>query len=464
MRLTSFNPGNRSPCHTRSIARLLGVGMAARTQNPSLRKTGTENPQWYIRPYVDKLQPDGSLKGLQERVYLGSCAEMTKRQARTEASRAMARINNRTAVVQAQIPFGEFLNEYTRSFILKPDNLSVSTQGRYLSFIKNHVRPAFGELLMAEVTTRRIDEWLIAKANAKMAWASRASLRNFLCGVFTQATKWGCWRERNPAMDVYVGKQRGVREKRKLTDGQTRALLAALPGDVRLICMVALFCTLRISEVLGLQWKHIDWERGVLMVRQRFYRGDLDVPKTRKAKRDVPLGELIKNLRAVWPGPGHDDDFVFSVKTVRGVCRDDRDINHYFLRKQAKALGIYWIGFGFHAFRREAITAISAAAGVGQAMNAAGHSKSDMSQEYTLVDLSAQERAIRAFQMRILGSASVVKTASNAAAFETEQDTLAALARPEIPEEIRKLLENMDLNGGPVQTRTADLFRVKEAL
>src|SRR5581483_11902904 len=97
--------------------------------------------------------------------------------------------------------------------------------------------------------------------------------------------------------------------------------------------MVALFCTLRISEVLGLQWKHVDWDRSVLMVRQRYYRGDLDVPKTRKAKRDVPLGQFADRLRAVWPGPGHEDDFVFSVKTAHRVCRDDRDINHYFLRK-----------------------------------------------------------------------------------------------------------------------------------
>ncbi|HWF12029.1 MAG TPA: hypothetical protein VG297_26355 [Bryobacteraceae bacterium] len=90
-------------------------------------------------------------------------------------------------------------------------------------------------------------------------------------------------------------------------------------------------------------------------MRQRFYRGDLDEPKTRKAKRDVPMGQLVEHLRGIWPGSGHEDDFVFNVKTSKGFCRDDRDINHYFLRKQAKALGIYWTGSDFHAFRREAI-------------------------------------------------------------------------------------------------------------
>ena len=450
-------------CHTRSIALLLGIGNEMRTQNPNVQKTKGPNPRWYIRPYVDRLNPDGSMDRVKERVYLGSCAELTKRQAQAESSRAMSTLNDRKHVIQAQIPFGEFLDEYTKSFILKRDNLAVPTQGRYLSFIRNHVRPAFGDLMMAEVTTKRIDDWLATEAKANMAWSSRASLRNFMCGVFTQAGKWGYWREKNPAMDVFVGKQRAVREKRKLTDVQTRHLLEALPEDVRLICMVALFCTLRISEVLGLQWKHIDWERGVVMVRQRFYRGDLDEPKTRKAKRDVPLGQLVEHLRAIQPSePGHDNDFVFSVKTTRGICRDDRDINHYFLRKQAKTLGIYWVGFGFHAFRREAITAISASAGVGQAMNAAGHSKSDMNQEYTLVDLSAQERAVRAFQDRILSKPQESKTADSSAVNGPEWAKFLSEPHPEIPDEIRKLLKELSLNGGLEMTRTSDLFRVKE--
>ncbi len=94
-------------------------------------------------------------------------------------------------------------------------------------------------------------------------------------GLLMQAAKWCYWQEKNPAMDVYVGRQRAVREKRKLTDEQTRELLAALPEDVRLICMMSLFCTLRTFEVPGLQWKHIDWTRGAVMVRRRFYRESL---------------------------------------------------------------------------------------------------------------------------------------------------------------------------------------------
>ena len=225
-----------------------------------------------------------------------------------------------------------------------------------------------------------------------------------------------------------------------------------------------MFCTLRISEVLGPCWKHIDWERGAVMVRQRFYRGDLDVPKTRKSIRDVPLGQLVDHLRGIWPEAGHENDFVFSVKTTKGICRDDRDINHYFLLARLKRLGLYWKGLGFHAFRREAITAISREAGMGQAMNAGGHSKADMSLEYTLSDLGEQERAIRAFQARILASADSPEPSQSVTSNKTEQDKLFEALSPEVPDEIRKLLQGLSLNGGLEKTRTSDLFRVKEAL
>ena len=140
---------------------------------------------------------------------------------------------------------------------------------KYLNHIKNHIRPAFGHLMMADLTTGLIDEWLAAKARAKLSWATRIDLRNLLSGIFTQAGKWGLWREKNPALHVSVGRKRPVRDKRKLTEEETRRVLKALPEDVRLICMMALFCTLRISEVLGLQWKHIDWARGLILAPQR---------------------------------------------------------------------------------------------------------------------------------------------------------------------------------------------------
>jgi integrase len=253
----------------------------------------------------------------------------------------------------------------------------------------------------------RIDDWLAEKQNAGLSWATRMDLRNILSSVFTQAAAWGFWRDRNPVEHVSVGKKRASREKRKLTDDQTRKLLAYLPGDVRLMCCTGLFCTLRVSEMLGLQEKHLDFHRGMILVRQRYWRGDLDETKGEKSTRDVPMGYMGPELKRLVTGDP--ERFVFQIKTRpqwgkhEALCRDDRAIHQHFLRPAAKALGFHFAGFGFHSLRREAITAISREVGMEQAMHLAGHTKLDMTMVYELMDHEQQEKGVRAFQERILG-------------------------------------------------------------
>jgi hypothetical protein len=67
---------NRGP-----IAKLIGMGELVRNQNPPLQKTNVKNARWFIRPYVDRLQPDGSVKRERERIYLGSSTDVDRKSA-----------------------------------------------------------------------------------------------------------------------------------------------------------------------------------------------------------------------------------------------------------------------------------------------------------------------------------------------------------------------------------------------
>src|SRR5262249_9052313 len=155
-------------------------------------------------------------------------------------------------VLQSQINFGEFLEMFEKKFVEAKDNLAASTQAKYAAHLKDHIRPAFGHLAIAEITTLRIDDCLAAKNDAGLSWSTRSDLRSLMSCIFRQAKKWGRWKQDNPAQHATLGRKRMVREKRKLATEDTRRLLLALPEDVRLIVMTALFCTLRVSELLGL--------------------------------------------------------------------------------------------------------------------------------------------------------------------------------------------------------------------
>lgn len=295
--------------------------------------------------------------------------------------------------------FQTLLDEYVQNLVMT--DFAASTRAKYASLIRNHIQPAFGEWDVSQLTTRAVQTFLNEKRAAGLSWATRSDLRNLISAIFSTARRWEIFEGRNPARDARAGRRHAVREKRKLAREEIQQLLAALPEDVRLIVMMALFCGLRISEVMGLEWRHIDLARGVVMVRQRFYRGDLDLPKSERAVRDVPLGSLAQALASLYPGASASREFVFSVRTSRGVTRSESCIRRYFLTPAAKSLGIYWPGFGWHTFRREAITAIAGTAGVVQAMRLAGHTHVDVTLLYGLADEEKLGAAVDAFQREI---------------------------------------------------------------
>lgn len=372
-----------------------------RYQDPTVQQN--KNGSFYIKVWVDVLNEAGKIERRQKRIVLGPVS-VGKREAERLKREAMSLINRASYVIQAQIPFGEMLRRYEEYHLLR---ISDSTRDKYESHLKNHIRPAFSHFQMFEITRERVYLWLDAKRKAGLSHNTCLDLRNVLSSVFTVAKELKLWSDDNPIAGMRFTGGTPAREQQKLTDDQTRRLLAALPQDVRTMVSVSLFCTLRVSELLGLQEKHLDFETGTIEVAQRFYRGRLGQVKTKRSRRRVPMGYLSAELRALCLGDG--ERFVFQIKTrpqwgnLESVCRDDRDLLQHFIRPAAKSVGAYWKGFGWHSFRREAVTALSAELGTNQAMRMAGHSKADMSLHYTLADQEAQERAVRARQERLLG-------------------------------------------------------------
>jgi hypothetical protein len=52
----------------------------------------------------------------------------------------------------------------------------------------------------------------------------------------------------------------------------------------------------RISEVLGLKWKHIDFKVGASKIEQRVWQQDVGPPKSEDSRRVLGLGELVDRL------------------------------------------------------------------------------------------------------------------------------------------------------------------------
>ena len=66
----------------------------------------------------------------------------------------------------------------------------------------------------------------------------------------------------------------------QVTDNQIRLLFIEVPLFVRLMIETVVSTSMRISELLGLRWRCVDLDRGLVYVQERYYRGDTDEPKS----------------------------------------------------------------------------------------------------------------------------------------------------------------------------------------
>ncbi len=88
-------------------------------------------------------------------------------------------------------------------------------------------------------------------------------------------------------------------EARALTRAELAGLLAAIPEDWRLPFELLAHTGLRISELIGLEWRDVDFgDRPRLRVRRQDVRGDVGALKTDYSRRDVPLSPGM--ARRLW--------------------------------------------------------------------------------------------------------------------------------------------------------------------
>jgi integrase len=165
---------------------------------------------------------------------------------------------------------------------------------------------------------------------------------------------------RNPAAGVSVAKSRdetadgGEEKVKSLTDDELRRLLGEIPVRHRLLFELLAASGLRIGEALGLQWQHVDFGRGRLLVRRRWYRGTFASPKSKFGRRDVPLTRAM--TRQLWQlrkdaADGSEQGLVFP--SAAGTPLGDANLYKVFKPAAARA-GVPWASF--HTLRHSCAT------------------------------------------------------------------------------------------------------------
>jgi integrase len=105
------------------------------------------------------------------------------------------------------------------------------------------------------------------------------------------------------------------REQPVWSPEQVRSIIQSVPERYRMLFACAVLTGARLGELLGLQWKHIDFDGRKLRIEQSLWHGPLVTPKTQGSSRTVLFGAALgKALRNHLQNSQHigPEDFVFS--------------------------------------------------------------------------------------------------------------------------------------------------------
>jgi integrase len=408
-----------------------GSHLKIRVQHPKVHERKDRGSYyWFFRYREDEAQPDGSHKTTR-RFHIVAPSRgakgITLKQANLERDRFLAERNaaqtRAEAAVQAasmandpgQIIFGKLAELWRANYVEKTAAgrplVAKPTREKYINHLEHHILPRWKDARLADLRAAVVLGWLQEEATS---WHMMADLRGVMSGIITKAIEWEIIPETfaNPIHRVKLPKKWEVREKRILSEEHTAMVLARIdePGNL-LICDTCLDTGTRISEVTGLKIKYVDLEQGSIQIAERNWRGDIDVPKTDKSKRVLALGGLTPRYKA-WieglkdQGP---NAWVFPQENDQNQPRWDSGVRQT-LKRAAAALNLDFPGFGPHSLRRANITWRQQVGATSiEASRIAGHTKTKVTDEYTLVPLKRQEDLTRRIQEKRAKAARKVK-------------------------------------------------------
>lgn len=226
-----------------------------------------------------------------------------------------------------------------------------STTQSYTSYLNGYIKPRWGDhdLVTLGQNPFWVEKWLQGLPNAPR---TKSHIKGLMHRLYEYAMKWRMMSiQRNPMELVEVkGGSRRMRKPKVLTVDQYHSLLPLVPEPYRTMVVIAQCLGLRISEILGLQWRDVDFHSLVIRVERGVVQGHVDRVKSEYSEDDVPLDPAIAEVLQEWQEdcPASDEGWLFPNPATRKPYHASEICKNY-IRPAAEKLGFGKIGW--HTFR-----------------------------------------------------------------------------------------------------------------
>lgn len=299
-------------------------------------------------------------------------AGMTERQIEKEVNRqaVLFEENCKKGFQSKVIKFETFCEEWFEEYA--EPNLRHSTYS-YLNHQRLRIYKAIGHIRMDKLTARQIQAFVnsLSKEGANEINGkplSPKSVRhnlNLISDVFGYAVKMGVVAD-NPCSRVTLPKIE-QKEKQIYTPEQAAQFLELLnkePIKYRAFFNLAIYSGFRRGELLGLEWKDVDWENAIISVRRTscysHTRGVYtDTTKTKMSQRTLKFPQMIMELLKELRDYQDNEALKFGdkwVETDRLFTKENGEPQHpnttyHWLERFCEREGLPF--YGLHTFRHQ---------------------------------------------------------------------------------------------------------------
>jgi integrase len=229
----------------------------------------------------------------EKRKVIGTLQEFRTKSAAQKAAQSLT--------VSASIDAGTTVSTLIEQYRAEKMPNRASTKRGYEVWFRNYVVPKWQDSQLTELQARPVELWL---HSLPLAPKSKVHIRGLLHVLWDYAM----WRgdvptQRNPMELVTVkNASHRMRKHPSLTAEQFHALMEKLRDDTcfRTMLFLAISFGLRISEVLGLKWKDVDWLGKTVRIQRGVVKQIVDDVKSEHSARTMVCADELLELLKVW--------------------------------------------------------------------------------------------------------------------------------------------------------------------
>ena len=217
----------------------------------------------------------------------------TRRDAVNLMNQLISEANAGRTVSSSKMKVSEWVNHWLDNYLV---NIEETTLVGYRTKIDNQIIPAVGEIRLGALTTDHIQMMINGMLERELSPKTIREAYNILNASLKAAQ-----RQRlipyNPCEGVSLPKLKKFKGEVYDVDEIQHVLAVAHGTDMYIPILLAVSVGLRRGEMLALRWEHIDFDKGIIHIRENLVRGAeediIKAPKSEAGIRDIHVGQDV---------------------------------------------------------------------------------------------------------------------------------------------------------------------------